>query len=431
MQRIKKKKVITAEGASELLKITKDDFYILCAFFNQNPVLCKQKEVLHLNSKKRTQFSKDRKNKEMLRNMSKGFIDDKRVSSNALDLKSDAYPIEFVTKIYNSKVYKKLMKNLNIKKKKGELKEINRTDYRFSYKDYDFDEQVLVNFKNFDEVVNSLPEILSVLFFFTENFFSIKDNYKKNNLEFFDNILQEVDKDLELTNSLLKIFLTENIENSSIENVYPSRKGFYIQTKFLKKEILFFIPGILKIEKLSPIFFYNFKINLSKLKLILCKFFGFDILESKVEKLENNKIFDFSKDFQKKNEAKNIFEGKDFKICEKIEFNYILELIVVLSGGKLNNESKNVITFEVEELNEEKKFVHPQFLFDCYNKKENLDIKLYLVGNKLPELYFPFKNLDEKEFSNISKSDYEKLSSSKKYYVDEMIENENKTKFFY
>lgn len=254
----------------------------------------------------------------------------------------------------------------------------------------------------------------------------------------------------ELGNSLANLFLSQKLKlDQDIDNILYEFKNFVIQY------------GLLKYAFLSNHGIY-YEINFKNMRVIYLSVFSgkniedtFEIKTDKIKKLRiqedyfSDESSEFSKEqndkldvsllsynttFQKyhlklvlyklKNMYKNfdnknqLFKNKKFYIeCKNLEDE--LKFIIESCSGQIvvDNSFDFCLGDIFETVDQNKIYLHPQYILDCLNKNSLLDIELYRIGTKLPKHESPF------QINNfIDKNILISLSKRKRNYIQDIID---------
>ncbi|KAF7699632.1 hypothetical protein CDIK_1107 [Cucumispora dikerogammari] len=318
---------------------------------------------------------------------------------------NDCYNLNDLDKIYNSLEYKTLIEN--IKSKSEELLYASKgREIIKQYKSFDYINLILTKYKNLDEALSDLPKYLTILFLF-KDIFSNKEKFEvfiKNSKEvLFNDFLAEE----KLLNNLLNYFLNKIVESKFLKFVYCSSNGYFIQLNIKEKNCIFLIPGKVEIKEPTALLFYNFKYGINLLKTVLYKLYGEDVNKT----LKN---VDFIK-------SKYIFNS---------QHSLILHLISNVKDFNITDPVGEI----VELISENKKYVHPQYLFDSFNsfnmkEMEPVNIENYRLGNEMPKQIFPFNKI-KTEYSNLSVDLINTLSLKKQFEIEELKKEEEEKTFF-
>ncbi|OQS55073.1 pes1 [Ecytonucleospora hepatopenaei] len=238
---------------------------------------------------------------------------------------------------------------------------------------------------------------------------------------------------MEFDFTILDEFYDFVFNNNLIKYVFLGKKGIFYQVNIEDKMVLWKKPYNLsdntkaKLKTLSNTKqnTVNNKEKLEDTKYFNCSTFtlknqaelkGFDKNKSYLEygipvlnmhvKLVLYKLK--SMDFKK--EKSIIFDNLTFKIESK-SLEHDLSNLIVFLGGKIDSKTSTIVLCEdVIDFDSSKMYIHPQFVFDCLNKNELLNIDDYKIGKKIPQHVSPFSNI----FCNISDDIVQTLSNTKK-----------------
>lgn len=115
-----------------------------------------------------------------------------------------------------------------------------------------------------------------------------------------------------------------------------------------------------------------------------------------------------------------IFKDMVFHIDIK-SIHHHLVFGILSCGGSIGDiiDTKFVISETVDQIDPEKVYVQPQYIFDCINNKTVLPTAPYIVGKSLPTHVSPFPNVIDK----IDERSLKLLSNKKKYSVLDRVES--------
>lgn len=231
------------------------------------------------------------------------------------------------------------------------------------------DKIIQQRYGTFENSLDSLGDALSFLFMLSK-----MNPYKKINEE-------EIQKCKDLTKTFLQIISSSGL----IKAGFISVKGFYLSAQIGNKDVVWKmphsftsnVPGFADTNTLSSfVLLYTRLVHLVNYKL--------ELLHSKKE---NNK--------------QNIFSNLKILIEREVCFEYISKIIESLGGIALSSflekdDDKEITHVIVDRpsLNtiiQGRKYVQPQWVFDCLNSKKKLNEEEYAPGIELPFHLSPFK----------------------------------------
>ncbi|EJW02938.1 hypothetical protein EDEG_02667 [Edhazardia aedis USNM 41457] len=138
-------------------------------------------------------------------------------------------------------------------------------------------------------------------------------------------------------------------------------------------------------------------------------------------RLMNNKLQSLLK---LKKDSINIFKGLSFYIEKQINN---LVWLIQYCGGEIVSSPEHADFFvgenSPEYLDLAKKYVQPQFIYDCFNKRDLLDYRQYSIGAILPLHECPFEEITE---VNIDHSILPLLSKNKQQRILKIVDETKK-----
>lgn len=405
---------IKIKDACYLLKITQSDLLQLAFILKIKTEIIKPNKIFNP-LKKRQPFKKfynNLLNTKLINNLN---IENESTIIKRIDFNletslsfsgNECYKLKDINIIYNSKEYKILIENIKRKSEEILFKNKGRELIK-KYKEFDYLNLILNEYKTLNEALSVLPKYLTILFLF-KDILSNKNKYDSFIKNSKDILLSDIKTDELLLNNLLNYFINKIAEDKLLKFIYCGSNGYYLQLNIEGKNCVFLIPGKIEIKEPSAILFYNFKYGINLLKVILFKIYGDD-----TNKLNNVKIIN----------SKYIFNSQHSNMLHLISRIYDLKI-------------EGIVGEIVNSINKETCYIHPQYIFDSFNnsnmllnKQIKIDINNYLLGKELPKQIYPF-NKSIKEYSNLSNNIINKLSIKKQFLIEELKKEENLQTFF-
>lgn len=381
------------------------------------------------------------------------------------------FSIKDINKIYNSEIYKILLQNKKVLKKKEKFNELKRFDLvnKNNFKKIDFVEIIKNKYSCFSDAVHDLGESLTFLYIFmhyvgSENK-NLENNDSKNsdsknnesenkNLENsdlennnanlnFENIKNNINGNLDFENihtenqnlkNIIKkeLILFENLIKTKnfIKKIFPSKKGIHILLKIKEAEILFFDPLVSSnLKNILNLDFINY-LNLYLCHLILVRTRLEEFEKEKEVKIENNFIVGETvykkwinlilpeNNNESMNDKANIRNINDLKNDQNIENN-------------INNNSGKLICLTdhfIETKKENLIYIHPAFIFYIFNNQKIPNLNDFKISNfKLENIQICYP---EKNEINFEKDFVETLSATKQRKIEDFYEEMKKETYF-
>lgn len=329
--------------------------------------------------------------------------------SKSLQIGSEmsSFKIKDINKIYNSEIYKLLLQNNKIRKKKDFFRSVGRIDLaeKKSNDTVDYIEIIKNKYKTFSDAVHDLGETITFLYLYvflykTQN---IEQENEKNTF-FNEDTIRTIEEELNIFENIL-------IENKFIKYFFPSKNGVHLQLLIECVEIIFFVPFQTD-QKMQLDIQYEekyMKLYLSHLMMVNSRF-----LTMNVEKKEENA---FNKLIKVKLELENsVYEHWVLVLLKYFDINQNEEPNIIISEGPIVEKKENV------------EYVHPAWLFSVFNKKQ-----LELIDN------FKIGKFDENNINlchpRIEKAEFdqnflETLSKTKLKTIDQYLNEMQKETFF-
>ncbi|KAG0442481.1 Pescadillo like protein [Dictyocoela muelleri] len=390
--------------------------------------------------------------------------------------KTSVYTKRELNRIYNSKAYRELKRMNNIEFKRIKYVKIKRVDLakKLPVFEHDYKDILKHRFPKFKDVIKGLGECLTALNvylmcnydllsddkdLFNENLENDKSNRKlindKNEIKEANNDKKDVKEPNNDKNKTQNNFvdIDENIDNNIIKtkNLYSEifKKNKASLVSSIKKEIEDFYEIVITNTWCKNVtitergLFINFEIksinficlvipisNVEVDKIERNLYFHLKHLESvnmKMKSLNNDHKKSITNNHDITNDPiKSIF--KKMKFLLNCCFEREIRMLILIMGGQIINQIENIpdseiicITENVDKYAEGLTFVYPQFIIDSFNKREKLDMTLYLVGKEYPEHYSPYKQ----EKIELDGDDWFFVSENKKMKIKRILENED------
>ncbi|KRH94740.1 Protein required for normal rRNA processing [Pseudoloma neurophilia] len=307
-----------------------------------------------------------------------------------------SYKISDINKIYNSDIYKALLINNKIAKKKNFYRQMNRDDLasKRSERRLDYVELIKKKYKTFSDAVHDLGESLTFLYIF-QFFFKPQDAYDKNLLE--------------MVNTELELFIKFCVRQQFIDQAYPSKKGIHFNLKIDCVNILFFVPiaaeDDVKFELEEEL--EHIKLYLTHLVMIRSRFENDPKLKAEIRDYKN----------------------KPENICiENTIFAKWLDILMEQMCISKNPQSQiRISDGTIAEKNEKIEYFHSAYVFALFNQnfKEKSTFKIGNFTDDDLTLCHPQKNETtfEKDFVDT-------LSKNKQQTIEDYLTDMKKEIFF-
>lgn len=309
---------------------------------------------------------------------------------------NNSYKINDINKIFNSEVYKALLINNKIARKKDFYSKVNRSDLakRKNEKILDHVGIIKKKYATFSDAVHDLGESLTFLYIF-DFFFKPEDKHEES--------LSEIVK------RELLLFEKMIIDKKMLYQTFPSRKGIHLVLKIDCAQILFFVP--LQAEKDA---IFDTKDELEHIKLYLCHLM---MVKSRLAQKDNLTI----------NTTNYSNYPENIHIEQSI---YRKWLVILLEYVEIKNTSLSNVHIHDNTPDEPKeglRYLHSAYIFSLFNQN-GLDMATFEIGNFTEEnfsLCYPKRDehVFEKEFVDT-------LSKNKQRTIDDYIKEIKKETFF-